>query len=545
MSAPHTPPQPSGASTSTAPATPSAPANPKAKGQAANLKAPKEAKVSGQKSAKELKAERRAAKIAQRSDANPAGPPAGAVQGQSNRGQQHGGARTRGGGAEGEEAQPMGRRDDASRRINHSQTKSGAGNKQQPQQNQQQPQQNQQQPQQQQQHQLQQNQTAHESQTATSTLGGVSLFGNVSQPRSSQLYMQSIVSSSYKSNIHPSILKLSTQLAEFKLMGADSRAMALLQALADVIRDYRTPRGEVLKRDLLRTVSNQVGHLVEARAMGTSTGVATRYLKYEISLCSADMTEDEAKEHLLERIDHFVRDRIVYAAKIIRAQAGSKIKDGDVVMTFGRSTVVEGTLLAAHRQGIRFSVIVVDSRPLLEGRALLSVLLAAGIPCTYGLVSSLGTLMPRATLLLLGTAALLANGALYSRAGTATCAMMAKEKGIPVIVCCETYKFSERVQLDSFVQNEAGSARDLLTIETSGSGLGLGGGANQNGAEDEADGLISVKEWESNACLSLVNLLYDVTPPRYVSAVASEVGLSGPESVGVILRDYKSVLYGV
>ncbi|KAN0064487.1 hypothetical protein ACQY0O_002113 [Thecaphora frezii] len=524
MSVPRTP-QPSGASTSTAPATPSAPANPKAN------KAPKEAKQPGQKSAKELKAERRAAKIAQRSDVNPAGPPAGAGQSQSNRGQQHAGAKARGGGAEGEEAQPMGRRD---ARSNHSQTKGGAANKQQPQQNQQQ-----------QQHQLQQNQAAHESQTATSTLGGVSLFGNVSQPRSSQLYMQSIVSASYKSNIHPSILKLSTQLAEFKLMGADSRAMALLQALADVIRDYRTPRGEVLKRDLLRTVSNQVGHLVEARAMGTSTGVATRYLKYEISLCSADMTEDEAKEHLLERIDHFVRDRIVYAAKIIRAQAGSKIKDGDVVMTFARSTVVEGTLLAAHRQGIRFSVIVVDSRPLLEGRALLSVLLAAGIPCTYGLVSSLGTLMPRATLLLLGTAALLANGALYSRAGTATCAMMAKEKGIPVIVCCETYKFSERVQLDSFVQNEAGSARELLTTETSGSGLGLGGGANQNGAEDEADGLISVKEWESNACLSLVNLLYDVTPPRYVSAVASEVGLSGPESVGVILRDYKSVLYGV
>lgn len=45
--------------------------------------------------------------------------------------------------------------------------------------------------------------------------------------------------------------------------------------------------------------------------------------------------------------------------------------------------------------------------------------------------------------------------------------------------------------------------------------------------------------------LSLVNLLYDLTPPRYVSAIASEVGLSGPESVGVILRDYKSVLYGV
>lgn len=64
--------------------------------------------------------------------------------------------------------------------------------------------------------------------------------------------------------------------------------------------------------------------------------------------------------------------------------------------------------------------------------------------------------MPRASVVLLGTHALLANGALYSRAGTAACAMMARERGAPVIVCCETYKFSDRVQLDSFVTNEAG-----------------------------------------------------------------------------------------
>lgn len=359
-----------------------------------------------------------------------------------------------------------------------------------------------------------------------------SLFGNVSNAKSHSAHVATLVSASYRSSIHPSVLRLATQLAEYKLMGADTRATALLLAMADVIRDYATPRGEALNRDLLKIVSSQVGHLVDARALGTSQGVAVRYLKYEISVVSADLTEDEAKEHLLERIDHFIRDRIVYASKIIRAQAGNKIKDGDVVMTFARSSVVEGTLLAAWKRGVKFEVIVVDARPLLEGKALLSVLLAAGIPCAYGLISSLSSLMPRADLLLLGTSALLANGALYSRAGTASCAMMAKEKGIPVIVCCETYKFSERVQLDSFVQNEAGNPQDLLLADEESDG-------------NEKRGLLTVGEWAKTANLSVVNLLYDVTPPKYISAVASEVGLSGPESVGVILRDYKNVLYGV
>jgi len=35
-------------------------------------------------------------------------------------------------------------------------------------------------------------------------------------------------------------------------------------------------------------------------------------------------------------------------------------------------------------------------------------------------------------------------------------AMMAKDINIPVIVCCDTYKFTDRVQLDSFVWNEEG-----------------------------------------------------------------------------------------
>ena len=60
------------------------------------------------------------------------------------------------------------------------------------------------------------------------------------------------------------------------------------------------------------------------------------------------------------------------------------------------------------------------------------------------------------SLTLLGTHALLSNGAMYSRAGTAIVAMMSKGAGIPVICCCETYKFSDRIMLDSIVGNELG-----------------------------------------------------------------------------------------
>lgn len=127
----------------------------------------------------------------------------------------------------------------------------------------------------------------------------------------------------------------------------------------------------------------------------------------------------------------------------------------------------------------KFQVVVVDSRPLSEGqfssvsqayvgssnphapplvtgKQLLSVLTSYGIPTTYTLLSSLASILPRTSLVLLGTAALLSDGALYSRAGTAVLAMLAKENRIPVVACCETYKFGDKIVLDAVTGNELG-----------------------------------------------------------------------------------------
>ena len=44
-----------------------------------------------------------------------------------------------------------------------------------------------------------------------------------------------------------------------------------------------------------------------------------------------------------------------------------------------------------------------------------------------------------------------------SRVGSSQVALIAKSYNVPVLVCCETYKFCERVQTDSFVFNELGT----------------------------------------------------------------------------------------
>lgn len=65
-------------------------------------------------------------------------------------------------------------------------------------------------------------------------------------------------------------------------------------------------------------------------------------------------------------------------------------------------------------------------------------------------------LLQQVSKVLLGAHALLANGSVMSRVGTSQIALVSKAYNVPVLVCCETYKFCERVQTDSFVSNELG-----------------------------------------------------------------------------------------
>lgn len=96
------------------------------------------------------------------------------------------------------------------------------------------------------------------------------------------------------------------------------------------------------------------------------------------------------------------------------------------------------------------------------GKELLRRLVNEGVRCTYALVHGLAYVMKEVTKVFLGAHTLFSNGTVLSRAGTASVAMTAHSFNVPVIVCCETYKFTERVQLDSFVFNELGDPDELV-----------------------------------------------------------------------------------
>eukprot|EP01113_Clastostelium_recurvatum_P012267 TRINITY_DN1635_c0_g1_i1.p1 TRINITY_DN1635_c0_g1~~TRINITY_DN1635_c0_g1_i1.p1 ORF type:complete len:676 (-),score=142.98 TRINITY_DN1635_c0_g1_i1:27-2054(-) len=312
--------------------------------------------------------------------------------------------------------------------------------------------------------------------------------------------------------LHKSIVALGLKYADFTIMGSNARAVAMMTAFKDVIRDFVTPPSKAFHRELDVALKPLIQFLIDCRPMSISMGNAINYLKLQMSQLSS-MGEAEAKSVLYDKVDGFIQERVVLADTAIASLGVVKIVDGDVVLTYARSYVVEQILVKAHMEGKVFRVVVVDSSPNREGRQLLHRLVSQGLRCTYTMLNGLAYIMQEVNKIFVGAYSLLSNGALLSRVGTALVASVAKAYNVPFIVCCETYKFSERVQMDAITFNQLGDP-DALQGE-------------------------ALKDWQQQPALKLLNLMYDLTPMEYIAMVITEVGMIPPTSVPVILREYR------
>jgi len=316
-------------------------------------------------------------------------------------------------------------------------------------------------------------------------------------------------------HIHPAIVQLGLQYAEGAIQGSNARCIAFMQAMKRVISDYATPDDRELSRDLDSKLKTHITFLKGCRTHSTSMGNAIRFLKAKIRNVSALEAENEAKAGLIESIDRFVQD-INLSAVTIAMTACEKIRDGDVILTYGCSSLLKAVFLRAAESGLKFRVIVADARPKLEGRQMANHLIKAGVHCTYTLVHSLSYVIGEVTKVFLGAHAVFANGHVMSRVGTSQVAMIAKAQNVPVLVCCETYKFSERVRTDSFVFNELGDPDDLVATGTG--------------------KVTALEDWRDLSSLNLLYLNYDVTPASLVDAIISEISVIPCTSVPVVLR---------
>jgi len=318
-------------------------------------------------------------------------------------------------------------------------------------------------------------------------------------------------------NLHPAIIQLGIQFAEGKIVGSSGRCISLLMALRTLLLDMlpQLSTATELYKEIDNIMKPNITFLKQCRPLSISMSNAIRYLKREVMSFGRSLSLEEIRTSIEEMVDDFININFTLHPKAISETANKKIRDGDVILTYSHSKLVEKVLLDAAAQGKKIQVIVADGRVQNLGRSLCPVLVAAGIHSTYILLSAVSQVLPTVTKVLLGCDGVMANGCVLANVGTSQVALLAKSYNKPVVVCCETYKFTERVQTDSFVYNELSDPDDLVTT----------------GREAQP-----LADWRDLSSLCLLNLVYDLTPASLVDSIITEISEIPPTSVPVVLR---------
>lgn len=349
----------------------------------------------------------------------------------------------------------------------------------------------------------------------------------------------------YTETLHPEVIELGLKYASGEIQGDNERCRSMMQVFLQVLKDYVPPTaGSASTANVSSTSKNNNNNsrandgdfrhhfdhqvlkpsfqfwTVNCRPHSVSMGNAFTFLKTAVASLDREVSLEDAKQELEETIERYLQERLDYADRAIAQHALTKIHDGDILLTFGYTEAIDVLLRTAQEERIDFYVWVVDARPLTEGKRLLQSLREVGIPCGYIQLNALTYVMQQVTKVFLGASALLVNGSIYGRIGTACVALLAKSHHVPVLVCCETYKISNKVQLESITQNELGDPYDLLLPKN-----------NTNGRKDKK------KTVSKPNNLKAANLLYDVTPDKFVSGIITELGIIPPTSVAVLLRE--------
>ncbi|NJE10255.1 translation initiation factor IF-2B subunit alpha [Thermococcus sp. MAR1] len=165
------------------------------------------------------------------------------------------------------------------------------------------------------------------------------------------------------------------------------------------------------------------------------------------------------------------------------------IDENEVVITHSFSSAVLEIFKAAKRKGKHFRVILTESAPDYEGIALARELDSLGISFEVITDAQLGLFAKKATLALVGADNVTRDGAVVNKAGTYLLSLACHDNGVPFYVAAESFKLHPALTSEEIEIVERPYARQGYRVR---------------------------------------NLLFDVTPWRYVRGIITEFGVLIP-----------------
>ena len=188
------------------------------------------------------------------------------------------------------------------------------------------------------------------------------------------------------------------------------------------------------------------------------------------------------------------------AAEVATSRAADLIcglnHSAPTILTHSRSSTALEAFRKAHRAGKQLTVIVTESRPILEGRALAEALASEGIKVSFiaDAAAALNMETNGVQMVLVG-ADIVKERELTNKIGTRMIALAARERGVPVYAVCDTSKFVGQ----SFETHKQHSAAELWPDAPQG--------------------------------IQVFNSYFEPTPLKYFAGIITEDGTLGPDEV--------------
>lgn len=245
----------------------------------------------------------------------------------------------------------------------------------------------------------------------------------------------------------------------------------------------RTARALASARPSMAPLANLVAYVLDRVVLASQgTGIvalrrATRSAAEDAVRFSEEATLDaaaNAREHLRGAVlTHS------YSATVIAALVGAKARVGHVLVT--------------------------ESRPLYEGRAMAQELAVAGLKVSLITDAQAGVFVPQAQAVVVGADSVLEDGSVVNKAGTCLLALAARTARVPLYVICETAKI-------------APWPADTVQLE-------------EKDAREVAIGL--------PPDVQVRNVYFDRTPARLVTALVTEQGTLDRREVRRLARQHR------
>jgi len=292
------------------------------------------------------------------------------------------------------------------------------------------------------------------------------------------------------------VVEIAEGIKNMRIRGAGKIARAAAEALKHFALDFSGTEDKFLEE-----IEEVKEYLISTRP----TAVSLKNAVYFVINRMKGESLEELRESVIKNADNFIK-RSEEALELIGKYGAGRIPDGATILTHCNSSAALQCIIQAHREGKEIRVFNTETRPWFQGHITARTLAKEGIDVTMIVDSAVRYFMREIDIVVVGADTIASNGAVINKIGTSQIALAANEARVPFIVCAETYKFSPETVIGKLVKIEERDPREIANPED----------------------FPGVK---------FRNPVFDATPPEYIDAIVTEIGVISPYLAYEIIRE--------